>query len=528
MTAKVLVIGLDAFEAPLAERWASEGLLPNLQRLIERGTSVALSNSMDTLPFGIWPEIASGQMAARSGVIFHARQLHTGEVIPRKTRVEERDAGSQFWAIASERGARACVIDIPQSVAAPGVNGVQVFEWGIHDRHVEVRSEPPSVLEDIRTRWGPYRVDDCDTHHGQTEQGYRRLLDDLLWGADAKAQWATELLQREDWDLFACCWSESHCIGHQLRHLADPSAPTLDATTDEQLRNSWKTIYQRIDAGIGRLIDEAGPDATVLVLASHGMGQYVGGYQLLPPLLQRLGLGPEVVRVASARRLVPKRLRHLIYRLTPRRAGRRILRQIGVHHEHRWLENPANRATAVVVGRTGGIRLNLEGREPFGSVAPGPEAAALIEELRGALLELRLPGTDTQIVQDVFTSDEAFGPDHHEDVPDLLVAFRQDIGTIEAAESERVGLLHRPVLGQGHPRTGDHTGTSRLWAAGPEIKPGAWAPPGDVLDVAPTILACLGIATPKDCDGTPIDLGAGSPSPPPEWRSPGGRPHAAV
>jgi len=516
MTARVLVIALDAFESPVAERWAAEGLLPNLRQLIDGGASVALSSPMDTLPFGIWPEIASGINAARSGVIFHAHQIHTGEAVPRRTTVEERDPRGQFWAVASDAGRQVCVIDIPQSVSVPGLNGVQVYEWGIHDRHVEIRSEPQSVLEDVRARWGVYPVDDCDTHHRRTAAGYEQLLNDLLWGANAKAEWASELLQSEHWDLFTCCWSESHCIGHQLRHVGDPTSGG-GADGDGTLADSWLAVYQRIDDGIGRLIAAAGPEATVVAVASHGMGPYIGGYQLLPLLLERLGFGPHVAPVVNARRLLPRSLRRAILRHTPRRATQRALGKVGVHGELNWLENPSSRAVPVQVGRVGAIRLNLVGRDPFGSVRAGPEAEQLLRELRSRLIELCLPGTDTRIVDEVFTSTEAFGGDHHPDVPDLMVVFRRDLGLIEAAESERVGVIRR-YANHNHPRTGDHTAESRLWATGAGIRPGSWLPPADLLDVAPTVLDLLGVPTPPACDGRAIDLCAGSSASPDHWR----------
>jgi predicted AlkP superfamily phosphohydrolase/phosphomutase len=274
------------------------------------------------------------------------------------------------------------------------------------------------------------------------------------------------------------------------------------------LRESWRTIYRRIDDGIGRLVDAAGPDATVLVLASHGMGPYVGGYQLLPPFLSALGLGPQPARVAAAGRSVPPGLRRRILRLVPRRVRRRALRSIGVHYETRWLEDPANRAAAVIIGRVGGIRLNVHGRDPVGTVAPGAEADRLTDDLRRELLALRVPGTAEPVVREVVTAEEAFGPDHHPDVPDLIVIFRRDIGPIEAAESARVGLLRRAVSGEDHPRTGDHTGVSRLWAVGAGVTAGSSGVRADTLDVAPTVLRLLDVPVPPDYDGSAIDLTA--------------------
>src|SRR5690606_30003131 len=146
---------------------------------------------------------------------------------------------------------------------------------------------------------------------------------------------------------------------------------------------------------------------------------------------------------------------------------------------------PTCRAAPVENNRVGGIRLNVAGREPCGRVAPGAEADALVDELRTELLALRLPGTDEPIVRAVHTPVEAFGPDHHPDLPDLMVVFRRDLGPLDRCWSPRVGLVEVPIGTPRLPRTGDHTDASRLWAAGPGIPAGTRLEPGDVLDVAP-------------------------------------------
>jgi hypothetical protein len=273
-------------------------------------------------------------------------------------------------------------------------------------------------------------------------------------------------------------------------------------------------------------VSAAGPDATVILVASHGMAEYIGGYQLIPPLLRAMGLGPEVARVAQARRFVPKGMRRALYRAVPRRMSRRVLRSVGVHHELRWLEDPSNRASAVMVGRVGAVRLNVRGREPFGTVDPGEEAEALLDDLRQHLLALRLPGTDTAIVSDVFTAEE-LDPSHHPDVPDLIAVFRRDLGPITAAESDQVGVLRSTVRDQGHVRTGDHSGASRLWVTGPRIAAGSWLPPADVLDVTPTVLSLLDVPVPDECDGRVLDLAGGTRDAPSEWAIAGGRPRPA-
>jgi predicted AlkP superfamily phosphohydrolase/phosphomutase len=528
MTARVLVIGLDAAEAPLLEAWAADGTLPNLAAVIAEGATSALTNCLDTLPGAIWPEIATGISGARSGLYFLPRQVHTGEAAVRPVAQQECDPDRQYWAVAARHGKRTCTLDVPQTVPAAGADGIQVFEWGLHDREFEIQSEPPAVLADIRARWGAHPVDICDLHHGRTPDGYRSLLEALERGADAKAAWAAELLEGDAWDVFTCVWSECHCVGHQFHHFLDPEHPQHDPGADQALRDSWRRVYQRIDAGLGRLRAAAGPDTTVLVVASHGMGPYTAGYQLLPEVLRRLGVGPAASKAALAPGRLPSPVRSVLRNVLPSGLRRRRLVATGHLRTWHWLESPTCRAAPVENNRVGAIRLNLRGREPYGCVAPGAEATALVDDLRRELLALRLPGTDTPIVRDVLTPLEAFGPDHHPDLPDLMVVFRRDVGPLDRCWSERVGLVEATIGSARLPRTGDHTDESRLWCCGPRIPAGSRLPAADVLDLAPTILDLVGVPLPDGLDGQAIDLSAGAVAAPAEWRVAGGRPLTGV
>jgi predicted AlkP superfamily phosphohydrolase/phosphomutase len=153
-----------------------------------------------------------------------------------------------------------------------------------------------------------------------------------------------------------------------------------------------------------------------------------------------------------------------------------------------------DRAVDVENNRCGGIRLNLRGREPNGCVAPGADADAVIAELRRELAALRHPERGEPIVAAVATAMEAFGPDHHPDVPDLVVVFRDDLGAIEACTSPRVGLVRVPLHKPHLPRTGDHRGPTRVFAIGPRTA--TLATTGRAIDVAPTVLDLADVPAP--------------------------------
>jgi hypothetical protein len=243
------------------------------------------------------------------------------------------------------------------------------------------------------------------------------------------------------------------------------------------------------------------------------MGLFVGGYQLLPEVLLRLGYGPDSPQVGSGGHKA--KVRDWYHDLRSRygyiTGGRRPFAGSGLG---RWvrayfgtplhgLTSSETKATAVINNRVGAIRLNLKGREPDGQVAPGNEAGDLIDRLRQELTTLRHPELGEPIVAHIKTAEEAFGTDHHLDVPDLLVVFRTDLGQLEACQSDRVGLIRRPLYLPEKPRTGDHTTESRLWIVGPGVP--AMTGQARAVDLAPTVLRLLNVAPPADLDGRALE-----------------------
>jgi len=128
-------------------------------------------------------------------------------------------------------------------------------------------------------------------------------------------------------------------------------------------------------------------------------------------------------------------------------------------------------------------------------------------------MALRDPKSGEAIVARVQTSSEAFGPDHHPDLPDLICVFRTDLGMLERCESPAVGSVHVPVYHPHAPRSGDHTVNSQLWASGPGVVATGETGRGNVLDIAPTILAALDVALPEWLDGRPLPVSAAAQEP---------------
>lgn len=522
MPTRLLVIGLDAMEATLIEAGAARGDLPAFAGLDATAARFRLANPMSSLPGGVWPEISTGRSVQTLGLYFHPCQIHTGEPVPRGVAADEIDPDLDWWHVAGDAGRRVLVLDVPHTVPRRATNGIQITDWGNHDRSWATASGPPDALDGVRALVGDHPIGRCDdVVKGGGVEAFRRLLGALLDGVERRTRLAETLLAQETWDVAHVAFTESHCVGHQYWAFADPGVPVRLPERPDDLRDAIGTVYRAIDAGVARLVAAAGPDAAVMVVASHGMGPYIGGYQLLPEVLVRLGLRPAPVALAGTPTRLPRTVRRRLRRVLPDRLRWKRIALAGTlaHHD---LASSRTRATTMLNNRCGAIRLNLRGREPYGCVEPGAEADGLLEDLRRELLALRQPGTGEPIVHSVSVpADDAPG-EPHPDLPDLTVDFRTDLGALEACESPRIGRVDVPLWSRatgpdGWPRTlgrtGDHSGESRLWIRAPGFAPTPGPAAGaSVRDIAPTALTLLGVPVPAGVEGRPIAGAAPLPS----------------
>ena len=491
MPAKVLVIGLDSAEATLLERWIAEGKLPAMAALQEQGATYRLDNSWDSLPTAVWPELTRGRRPCDGAVYYPPRQLRTGEAAPRRVPAEEVDPAG-FWTIASNAGKRVAAIDLPWTVPPADLNGIFVTEWATHDRWFGTASYPGTLVAEIRERHGDYPVHLCDDDYGTSVAERERLAADLLRAVEHQTGLLLDLLGQEDWDLFACAFGQFQCSGHNLWSFME--------TTEQvpaSLRDAIFEVFAKVDEGVAALRSAAGPDATSVVFASHGMGPLVGGPQLLPEILVRLGAGSGSGSAAKIRSTLPLGVRGLVRKLVPGNLRRRLQKAAGSLPAP--LTSPATRAVVLPGDINGYIRLNVKGREPYGALEPGAETDAEIADIRHALLELVDPASGERMVHHVVTAEEAFGPDRHPDLPDMMVSFRQDLGLLDACVSERIGLLKVPFRVVN--RSGEHTGEARLWLAGNGLQSRPETGSAHALDVAPTILSLLDVPVPSELDG---------------------------
>lgn len=512
VTERLVMIGLDAADTRLVQRWAAEGHLPTLAGLLESGLAAPVVTPEGVLEGGIWPTLLTSSLPATHGMVSFA-SMRPGTYEIENGMFADRLPVAPFWHHASRAGRRVAVVDVPFARPLPGLNGVQVTNWGVHDSWCWRRSSwPDGLIDDLVGRFGTHPIIHCDAEN-RSLADYEALRDGLIAGVRTKTALLRHVLALEDWAFFFGVFSESHCAGHQLWHFMDATHPKHVPEAPAALHSGIRDVYRAIDTGLGEVLRDLPADMRVLVILSHGMGAYYAGSHLLDEILDRLGFGapPEAPGFPSRdsyaisgiggvlwnlRRLVPRPLRQAL------KAGlRRPLDSLWqLTHPVPTLWKPGARAFAIPSNNmTGAIRINLKGREPFGAVAPGEEYERVCQELIDALLELENPATGALAVQWVRRACDLYKGPRVDALADLFVEWSH-VAPITALRSPRIGTVTGTMTA---PRTGDHVQEGLLLGKGPGLSPGA-IEGLRTQDVAPTVLDLLGVPVPTTFEGSSV------------------------
>jgi predicted AlkP superfamily phosphohydrolase/phosphomutase len=498
--AKLVVIGIDAGDRELIQRWAAQGKLPNIRRVMERGTW-GLTDTPPGMEASIWPSFYTGVSAGQHGMLNPSETRRHGSYIAMP--FEQKDFTAEpYWEPLSRAGKRVAVIDAPHAFLSRTINGIHIVDWATHDPMAPVHHQPEKAFQvwptelgpDIVQHFGRDTIGRCDLLNLRTAEDFLNFREDLLERIRRKTGLNLFILQHGGWDCFFSVYHEAHCAGHRCWHFHDQSHPKHDPHMTGELGDIVEQVYRVIDEGIGRILDFVGPEANVILYCSHGMTTGNSASLLLDDILMHLdGQVPSVWKRTVARFIeqlwprLPTKLKPFVHLLSatlwpflrrnflePKRSARK-------YFEVRSSDD----STAV--------RLNIIGRDQHGRLEPGREAEAYSEWLMDELLALKLRGTDAPAVSRVVRADEVYDGPRRADLPDLLIDWNCQTN-MYGVWSIHLGYLHNKHK---FSRTGSHTAGGMFFAVGPDYPAAKLNEETSVYSFATTIARLMGVDIPK-------------------------------
>lgn len=506
-----LLVGLDAMEWSLVERWANEGKLPVFRRLIEQGVRAELTTTAAQLPDTVWTCIYTGCNPAKFEKFFYVQ--YDARTMGLRNVPDDAIRRKPFWDYMSAAGKRVGIADVPKFPLSKSIHGFQFTNWGAHATKTARASHPETLIHEIDAQFGRHPVGDCDKFDAKPES-LRELRQRVLAGVRAHGEVFRWLMREQPWDLFFAGFSAAHCIGHHFWHGVDPSHARHEETVGDDCPAAMEEVYSAIDREIGEMLALVDPSTRVMVISGHGMGPIFHASWNLPEMLDLWGYGAKPVSKGSSpkqknrakvnpwrivKMVVPGAVQYAIKDRLPRFAQDQLL-FLWYRGGKKW---KGARAFAIPSNDSvGAIRVSVKGRDRNGIVEPGNEYEQVCRDITNALYELRDSEDGRPLVKQVTLTHETFHGPFLEQLPDLTVLWDQSFAW-HTVYSPRFGTLE---IKQQDSRTGAHSSHGFVLITGPDVPPGLQLPGGSIYDIAPTVLQGANVPIPPDMDGCPLSI----------------------
>ncbi|MEY2537034.1 MAG: hypothetical protein QOG67_774 [Verrucomicrobiota bacterium] len=282
---KVLLIGWDAADWKLINPLIDSGEMPVLSHLIEEGVMSDIATMQPILSPMLWNSIATGKRADKHGILgFTEVAPKTGKVRPVTSTSRKVKA---VWNILSQSGLRTNVVGWFGGHPAEPINGACVSEMFPHATAPPGDPWPlmPGTIypERLRNALGELRIKP-DEINGEILQMFVPRAAEINQDKDrrlavvAKLQAeclslhaaATYLLEHEPWDFSAIYYPSIDHFSHGFMAYHPPRMEEVSETDFEFYKDVVNSAYRLHDLMLGRLLDLAGSDTTVILLSDHG------------------------------------------------------------------------------------------------------------------------------------------------------------------------------------------------------------------------------------------------------------------
>jgi len=464
-----------------------------------------MESTMPPISGPAWSSIITGKSPGQTGLYdFLYRKDGSYDFVAVNTRLRD---GRSFWRILGDYGKRVGILNVPMTYPVEPVNGFMVSGWMTPYRAHDF-TYPPALADELRSELGEYRLYPAATYSEHRRESFLREMDVVL---ETRIRTTLHLMRKFPWDFFITVIYETDLMEHQLWHYVDPSHPRHNPEEVVRYGNPLLRYFQKVDEGIGRILEEAGHDVMVIVMSDHGMGpvhnfvflnnwlRSEGFLQLkrdpitrLKTLALRAGLDLVHVHQMADRLNLAKDAEYKVMYTKDRLLKMFFLSFNNVD----W-----NRSVAYSYGRgVGPVYLNVRGREPQGIVEPGAEYEQVREEIARRALAYVNPKTGQPMVRQVLCREEVYHGPHVDRAPDLILLPAQDTDHFYGLSDFGSARLYVPA----YRYSAVHRHNAFITIQGPPIQPGSRLGPARLEDVAPTVFYAMRLPIPADFEGRPL------------------------
>lgn len=471
-----LMLGLDGATFSILDPLMEAGHMPFLSQIASEGVRAGLLSTIPPITPPAWTTIMTGRSPANHGILDFFRPESPGSKFLRFVSTKQLTCET-IWGLLTRKNMSAVSLNFPVMSPPIPITGYSIpgfVTW----RHLRRACHPGDLMDTLKT------IPDFDLKTIAHDFG---LEEKVVEGcsADEAEEWikyhtykdkqwvlVQEYLAKKDLcHLNALVLDSPDRLQHVYYRLLDPACfPNGLSDEDEAIRKILIDHYRALDGMMAQLVASMPSDTTVFVVSDHGFGPSEECLYL-NTLLEQLGYLTWSDRAVS----------------DDGGSGDVSMDAVKNHgHILDWEKTVAY----VHTPSSNGISINVKGKNSDHGINP-EDYPKVIATLKEQLLAARHPETGKQVIEEIWTREEAF--DGSEMAPDLTLRL-WDNGLVSTVKTDTIVKKRRECIGTHYP-------TGVFMAKGPGIRKGVRLDDLNILDVAPAMIHSLGLAIPEEFEG---------------------------
>lgn len=496
---QVVVIGVDGATFNIIEPLIKQNRLPFFKKLMEQGSYGVVNSNLPLNGASNWTSLFTGKNPGKHNIFDFLNYENSS---PQPQLITNGCLKSNaLWHIADANHLKTILVNAPISSEAEPLNGIMVC--GLLSASDQRFAYPESIAQELADR--DYIID-CGFARNQNPAVYFDLITKTLLKQEQAFQY---LIQNHPWQLAILTLNALGKAQHDFWHQRDK----IDA------------LYTQLDSFLSHVFNSLPPNAFFIVVSHHGF-KSVSKKFFVNEWLWEMGWLHKKITIHQHRLT---NMYNLIFKDTPndKHVITNFLSKTGITKDNirsvlpvflaeflkrlvpwsvkkyfpaEYLDIVWNKTRAYFVStNVQGININLKGREPQGTVAPGEEYEQLRDQIISELYRLKDPISFENVTEEVYRKEDLFHGDYLAAAPDIIFVPRKYEYYPDSAK--RTTRLFIGSANDDYPVRAYHDPHGIFFITGPGIKAGQKLTHIAIYDIAPTILKLLDIMANEDFDG---------------------------
>ncbi len=498
---KVFILGLDGATFDIINPLIKEKKLPNLEKLINEGTSGELKSTLPPVTAAAWISLYTGKNPGKHGAYnFRTFDLTKYSSFREELITTDWFCGQTIFEILSEKQKKVGVLGAPMTFPPIEINGFMVSSGAPKMIIDETSVYPKTLINEI----GKF---DMPVKFGRENREY--FLNYMNKSLEKHFEICETMLKKDNYDFFLFVIGNTDWAVHQYWEYFDPAFPIHDKAKSQKYKKVIEDQYIKADEAIGKLLKYLDSNSTLIIMSDHGAGSYpskclnINSWLEEKKLLKsKKGLLKKFFDISHEVTIFLKyyfskyvNLMKFLRKLLPRNIRENISTfQLNTNN---IVWNETKSYWVPFIPMFDGIVINYKGKQPEG-IVDSNEYEKLRDYIKEELLRIKDPETGKLVIKEVFKKEEIYKGDYIENAPDLVITYNEGYTGCGKLSKKIIEPVDKYLLTI---NSGFHRLNGIFIAYGNDIQKSKSIENAEILDLFPTILYLLDIEIPDDSDG---------------------------